>query len=145
MSAKPPKEMIEPEGENCILIDGEGGDDEIESLKKLAMKYSKENDAESAYLCMKKLIDAHEFEVPVRYATDLYNKRCFEATFKYFELAARFNHPIARCFVGVMKFYGLGCDANRDESRAILESLSDNGIDKATEFIEEKFNCNNFK
>lgn len=39
-----------------------------------------------------------------------------------------------------MKFKGEGCEVNRNESYRILKHLSDEGIDKATEFLEDHFN-----
>lgn len=38
-----------------------------------------------------------------------------------------------------MKYLGKGCDQNAKESYEIMKKLADNGIDKAIEFLEEKF------
>ena len=39
-----------------------------------------------------------------------------------------------------MKFYGQGCVQDKNESLNILSELSKQGIDKATNFIEDHFN-----
>lgn len=57
----------------------------------------------------------------------------------YFKLLSKFNHPIANFFVRIMKLKGEGCEVNPEESYSILMHLSENGIDKATEFIENNF------
>ena len=38
-----------------------------------------------------------------------------------------------------MKFSGIGCEKSQKESYMILKHLSDNGIDRATDFLENNF------
>ena len=63
----------------------------------------------------------------------------YEQLFKYFTLINKTRNPTVHYFIAVMKFYGHGCDKNLDKSYQILNHLSQNGIDRATEFLEEHF------
>lgn len=85
------------------------------------------------------LIKTGNCAIPLEYAVCLYKSKQYEQAFKYFTLISEINHPIAKYFVGIMKYYGRGCKRNLDDSYKILKSLSDNGIDRASEFIEDKF------
>lgn len=69
-----------------------------------------------------------------------YNLKHFNQAFGYFSILSECNHPIAKYFIGIMKFYGIGCSKNHDESYKIMADLASKGINKAFEFIELKFN-----
>ena len=131
------KIMLNKLQESKNELDNESND--VVSIKKLAMKYSLENDTEKTYLYMNKLVSLRKFEVPMEYAISLYKEKKFKVSMNYFELLSKYNHPIAKYFIGIMKYKGEGCEVDREESYSILKHLSDNRIDKATEFIEDNF------
>lgn len=110
---------------------------DVASIQKLAMKYSLENDTENTYLFMCKLASLGEFAVPIEYAISLYRKRVFKVSMNYFDLLSKYNHPITKFFIGIMKHKGEGCEIDRMESYSILKHLSDHGIDRATKFIKD--------
>ena len=88
---------------------------------------------------MSKLIHLGEFDVPMEYGIRLYKQGEFEVSMNYFKLLSKYNHLIANFFIGIMKYKCEGCNSDRTESYSILKHLSDNGIDKATEFIKDNF------
>ena len=122
-----------------MQILSEQNENDVASIKKLAKKFSIENDTEKTYLYMNKLICLGEFEIPMEYAINLYKQKKFKVSMNYFKLLSKFNHPIAHFFIGVMKYKGEGCEIDRTESYSIMKYLSDSGIDKATEFIDYNF------
>ena len=101
-------------------------------------KCIQENDTERIYLCIQSLVKAGKFSVPLEYALNLYKAKKYDVAFKYFSIISEFNHPIAKYFIGLMLYYGQGCTQNQDRSYEIMKFLSENGIDKATVFIESK-------
>ncbi|KAK8883615.1 hypothetical protein M9Y10_042709 [Tritrichomonas musculus] len=105
----------------------------------LAVKYSKENDTENTYNYMCMLIKEGKFAIPINYAVDLYKSQQYKQSFFYFSLISRSKHPVAEYFIGIMKYYGKGCQRNQEESYRILKHLSDHGIDSAIEFIDTHF------
>ena len=113
-------------------------EDEINENKEpqpaVSMKYSNENDGEIT----QKLPHQNSI-VSIEYAIQLFNQKHFEEAFNYFSLISEINNPAAMYFVGVMLFNGLGCEKNREKSYDILKKLSNDGIDKATEFIKKHF------
>lgn len=111
-------------------------------IAKLAKKYSRENDAESTYKYMNMCISSGQSIVVLEYAISLYRSNNFKQALDYFVLLSKINHPIAKYYIGVMKFFGQGCDKNISESFQMMKYLSSNGIDKATEFIENYFDEN---
>lgn len=111
-----------------------------QATEKLAKKSSTENDPEKTYLMMNKLIESGNFMVPLEYAVNLYNSKQYKQAFHYFSAISKANHPIALYFIAVMKFKGLYCEENREEAFKIMKKLSENGIDRASEFIEDNFN-----
>ena len=86
------------------------------------------------------LIKTGNYSVPLEYAFNLYKTKKYDLAFEYFSIISKFNHPIANYFVGLMYYYGQGCTQNRQKSYEIMKTLSDNGIDKATEFLDNNFN-----
>lgn len=88
-------------------------------------------------MCM--LIKEGKFAIPIDYAVDLYKSQQYKQSFFYFSLISRSNHPVAEYFIGIMKYYGKGCQRNQEESYRILKHLSDHGIDSAIEFIDTHF------
>ena len=85
------------------------------------------------------LIEKGKYTIPLEYSVKLYKSKQFHQSFNYFTLLSKMNNPIALYFIGRMKFYGEGCIKNEEESYKILKHLSDNGIDQATEFLENNF------
>ena len=77
--------------------------------------------------------------VALEYAIQLYKTEHFKVALNYFNLLSEINHPIAKYFVAVMKYFGQGCDKNQSESFEIMKYLSLERIDKATEFLENYF------
>lgn len=75
----------------------------------------------------------------MEYAIILYKQGNFKVSMNYFKLLSKFNHPIANFFIGIMKFKGERCEVNQEESYSILKHLSENGINKTTEFFENNF------
>lgn len=88
---------------------------------------------------MNKCINEKQSDVVLEYAINLYKHQNYHASKKYFKLLIKINHPIAKYYYGIMKYYGQGCLMNLKESEKILRSLSESGIDLATEFIEDHF------
>ena len=123
--------------EYCKKIAEDGN---VEAQEFLFKKFTKENDTENIYkyLCM--LIKTGNCDAPIEYAVRLFNAKHYKQAFNYFTTISKINHPIAKYFIGLMKFYGYGCDENHDDSYRIMSDLSNNGIEKATEFIEKHFN-----
>ena len=111
----------------------------VESQKFLAKKYSLENDCENMNKYFNMLIKQGKCEIPIEYAVNLYKEKHYEQAFKYFCSINKANHPIAQFFIAVMKYWGNGCKKNQNESYKILKYLSDNGIERATEFLENHF------
>ncbi|KAK8860760.1 hypothetical protein M9Y10_012426 [Tritrichomonas musculus] len=109
----------------------------VEALEILAMKYASENDTENAVKYVSALIKEGGFQFPLKYGIDLYRKKQMKQSFLIFEALSEFNHPIAKYFIAVMKFRGEGCIQNKVESLEIMKSLSNQGVDKATEFLEK--------
>ena len=113
-------------------------EDEINENKEpqpaVSMKYSNENDSE-----ITQKLPPQNSIVSIEYAIQLFNQKHFEEAFNYFSLISEINNPAAMYFVGVMLFNGLGCEKNREKSYDILKKLSNDGIDKATEFIKKHF------
>lgn len=105
----------------------------------LAMKFSRENDPENTFKYMKMCIRTGQDIVPLEYAKFLYDKKNFKLAFDYFNLVASVNNPIARFFIGLMKFKGEGCEENRDEAYSIMKKLADQKIERAAQFIEDNF------
>lgn len=85
------------------------------------------------------LLKSGNWKVPLEYAISLYNSKNYKQAFFYFKLLSSLNHPVAFYFIGIMTFHGLGCKQNKDEAFKILDHLSKNGIECATEFIEDNF------
>lgn len=85
------------------------------------------------------MIYLREFEVPMEYVINISKQGNFKVSMNYFKLLSKFNHPIENFFIRIMKFKGERCEVNPEESYSILKHLSENGIDKATEFIENNF------
>lgn len=112
----------------------------IELFERLSVKFIKKNDTENIYNTLNVLIQKGRWKIPLEYAISLYKKKFYRQSFNYFSILSKINHPIAKYFIGVMKFKGEGCEVNRYESYRILKHLSDAGIDKATEFLEDHFN-----
>lgn len=112
----------------------------IEHFERLAVKFIKKNDTENIYNILSVLIQKGRWKIPLEYAISLYKKKCYQQSFNYFSILSKINHPIAKYFIGVMKFKGEGCEVSRHESYKILKHLSNAGIDKATEFLEDHFN-----
>ena len=114
-------------------------EDQILINQLLAIKYSQENDTENIIKYFNILIKNGRTQIPLQFAIRLYKSHNYKQALFYFEMLRRVNHPIASYFIGVMKFMGHGLEKNKKESYEILKHLSDNGIDKATEFIEDHF------
>ena len=114
--------------------------DNKETSLQLAKKYSIENDTENTYIYMKKCIEEKKTEVVLEDAVNLYKQNKFKQSKKYLDLLIDVNHPIAKYYLGIMKYFGHGCQENRNESEQIMRYLSESGIDRATEFLEEYFN-----
>lgn len=112
---------------------------DIETITKLAQKYIEDNDTENIYKYIVLLIESGESLIPIEYAFNLYKKGHFKVSYNYFSLISTTNNPIAQYFIGIMKFKGQGCEQNLDESYELLKHLSQNGIDRATEFLEDNF------
>lgn len=107
----------------------------IKAQEFLAMKYLKENDTENTIKYIFILINEGAFDAPLNFAVFLYKMKKFEQAFNIFSIISKFNHPIAKYFIGVMKYYGEGCTKNRKEAYEILLNLSNQGIDKASDFL----------
>ena len=112
---------------------------ETSKSSELAKKYSQENDSENTYTYMKKSISEGDTDVALEYAIHLYRTKHFKESIKYFIELSEKNHPIAKYFIGVMKYFGQGCTEDRLESHNIMSYLSKEGITQATEFIEDYF------
>ncbi|KAK8889286.1 hypothetical protein M9Y10_034032 [Tritrichomonas musculus] len=108
----------------------------IKAQEFLAVKYAKENDTENALKYIFILINEGCFEVPLNYAVTLYKLKQFKQAFNIFSLISKFNHPIAKYFIGIMKYNGEGCTKSKKEAHEILLNLSDHGIEKATDFLD---------
>ena len=127
---------------NCKIQTINNKNESSSKIAKLAKKYSRENDAESTYKYMNMCISSGQSIVVLEYAISLYRSNHFKQALDYFVLLSKINHPIAKYYIGVMKFFGQGCDKNISESFQMMKYLSSNGIDKATEFIENYFDEN---
>lgn len=104
----------------------------IKATEILAKKYSLRNDSEWTYNYMKKL---NWFRL-INFSNWICSKLkhlWFKQAYDYFSLMVKINHPIAKYFLGIMKYKGEGCDVNQQESFAILKDLSKN------EIIEDNF------
>ena len=110
---------------------------DLNNEKFLAKKNSIENDSECTFVHMNNLINKGELMIPLEYAMNLYKLKHFKPAFYYFSRISQFNHPIAKYFLGVMTFRGEGIRKNKDEAYKILKNLSDNGINQASEFLED--------
>lgn len=111
-----------------------------QSNVELAIKYSIENDPENTFKYMNQCILEGKSNVVLEYAAYLYKTKHFKESLNYFMMLSKINHPIAQYYIGIMKYYGQGCKANKQESQKIMKYLSNKDIDKATEFIEDHFN-----
>lgn len=128
-----------------FILEATDSDHSLELCKKTA-----DEDHSIAQLKCKKneeLMENKEertFEMKYRatldYAINLYNSKQYSQAFDYFSVLSSYNDPVAIYFVGVMMFNGFGCPMNRDKSYEIMCYLSSKGINKASEFIEQKFN-----
>lgn len=127
------------ESENLIYHQKLVENGNIESQEFLAKKFSLENDSENTYKYFSMLIKQGRCTIPLEYAVRLYNEKNYKQAFNYFCLISKVNHPIAKFYIGIMKFSGIGCEKNQKESYMILKHLSDNGIDRATDFLENNF------
>lgn len=78
----------------------------IEAQEALAMKFSKENDTENFVKYCIMFIKSGNTKIPLEFAVNLYRLKKFSQAFNYFSLLKEINHPIARFYLGVMKFYG---------------------------------------
>ena len=98
-----------------------------------------ENDTENIhkYFCL--LIKKGECSIPLEYAVNLYKRKYYKQAFNYFTMIAKSNNPIAKYFLGIMKYNGFGCIKDQNEAYKILKNLSDNGVDSATAFIEDHY------
>lgn len=85
------------------------------------------------------LIKNGNYRIILDYAIGLYNRKYYKQAFLYFTLISTINHPIAKYFIGVMKLKEEGCNQNREESYQIMKYLSDNGIDRASDFLKTYF------
>ncbi|KAK8898250.1 hypothetical protein M9Y10_000528 [Tritrichomonas musculus] len=133
-------QMPIPSSENNEKSNRDAAHSHEESEKELlAVRYSRENDTENTYKYMCALIKEGKFAIPIEYAVDLYKSQQYEQSFHYFCLIRTSKHPVSEYFIGIMKFYGKGCERNREESYRILKHLSDHGIDRATEFLDDHF------
>ena len=133
------QEKIQEDENIDPIYQNEVAKSDIERMKFLARKYSKENDTENIYKYFCLLINAGESEIPLKYAIGLFKSEYYKQAFSYFSLISQTNNPIAKFYIAVMKFWGFGCEKNHDESYKILKYLSDNGIDCATEFLDDHF------
>lgn len=121
--------------------------DEIQSYEQkckesdiiLAKEYSIEKDAENTFKYMSKCIFKGQSNIVLKYAVSLYNSKHYKESYIYFQMMCNINHPIAKYYIGVQKYFGQGCKKNIDESKQIMEILSEKGIEKASEFIETYF------
>lgn len=111
----------------------------IEMESNTASQISVENDTENNYEYMMILIQKGNIKIPLEHAISLYNSKFYGDAFIYFSALSKINHPIAKYFIGVMKFRGYGCEKNKDEAYKILNELSTKGIDRAREFIDDNF------
>lgn len=111
----------------------------VESHEFLATKYSLENDCENMIIYFNMLINQGKCVIQIEYAMHLYKEKHHEQAFNYFCLINKVNHPIAQFYIAVMKYRGNGCQKKEIESYIILKYLSENGIERATEFLENHF------
>ena len=110
-----------------------------ETLEHLAKKYIITNDTENIHRIFRALINKAKYAIPLNYAIELYNKKYYDQSFHFFSLLLKCNHPIAKYYIGIMKFKGQGCESNKKESYNILKYLSDHGIDRATTFLNQHY------
>ena len=116
---------------------------DIIAQEYLAKKYIKENDTENIYRCFCILIQNGLCRIPLEFAVQLYKMKYYKQAFNYFILISKTNNPIALYFIGVMKFMGQGCIENKEEAHKILKYLSNNGIDMASDFLNNfNHDCN---
>ena len=113
--------------------------DNVKSLEILSKRYSLESDSENTHKYMNRLILRGKSKVPIEYAIGLYKSKHYKQAYGYFENISKTNNPIAMYYLAVMHYYGLGCGEDRHKTYEMMAELSKKGIDKATEFLEEKF------
>lgn len=92
----------------------------LQTQKKLAKQFSIENDSENTYKYFSVLIKNGQCNIPIEYAVQLYKHKYYKQALKYFYLISLTNHPIAHYYIAIMKYYGNGCDKDKDESYKIL-------------------------
>ena len=112
---------------------------ETKQRKDFYPEYQTVDSVNNSYLCMCKCIFSGEFEHPLKYGISLYRQKRYAESMYYMNALSKFGHPIAKYFIGVMKYKGKGCDKNEDESYSIMKELSSGGIDQATKFLDDNF------
>ena len=112
---------------------------DVKSQQILAKKYSIENDEENTFKYMKMLTSSGSYGIPLEYSIILYKMKKYKQAFNYFSLLSKYNHPIAMYFIGIMKFNGFGCSKNKEEAYGILQNLASNGLECASDFIDDNF------
>lgn len=110
------------------------------SFEFSAKKYSNENILENENIYMHLLIKSGNYKIPMEHALNLYNSKQFTQAYNYFIEISKFNHPIAKYFIGIMKFKGQGCQKDKEEAFEIMKFLSKQGVGKATDFLNNHFN-----
>ena len=112
---------------------------DLEDFCHLSFLLEEPNPAEALKNLMGKLIRDGNCSIPIEYAINLYKMKQFKQAYNYFTLISKFNYPIAKFFIGVMKYRGEGCEQDIDDAYLILKRLSDIGVESASKFIEENF------
>ncbi|KAK8837376.1 hypothetical protein M9Y10_036809 [Tritrichomonas musculus] len=113
--------------------------DNVKSPEILSTKSSSGNDAESTYKYMIQQIQKGNSKVPLKYAIGLYRSKNYKQAYSFFEYISKTNNPVAEYYLAVMHYYGQGCIQDRDKAYEMMTDLSKKGIDKATDFLEEKY------
>ena len=108
-----------------------------QAQENLLIRSNDENDAENVFKYISMLVKSGNWQIPLKYAVGLFRSGFYTQSFNYFTLISATNNPVALFYIGVMKFTGQGCVEDKNESYKIMKSLSEKGINKATEFLQD--------